>query len=493
MSTRLRMVKGASVLVFSQAIVAVATFLRNVTIARFVDAENYGIATTFALTISLVEMTSNLALDRVLVQDREGESDAMLASAHLLQFIKALLIAALLYVTAAPIATLFNLPHLIWAFQLTALVPLLHGLINYDYVARQRNLEFLPTALFDALPQLLTLLVAFAVVHVFADYRVMLAVILLQAALHVVISHIVARRPYRWHFDRILAQRKLSFGWPILVNGLLMFGIFQGDRLIIGSHYDMATLGWYSVAFSLCLVPSIIFAQLSGYLLMPILSRVRDAGHSGNVYYNVTLIACFSFAMFMVSFFAVAGAALISVSFGEHYLAAGSVIIWLGIMQALRVVRIAPTLIANSQARTRNGMYSNLVRSIALLLALAFAWHEMPVMWIAVSGIAGEIIALGMSVALLELGAAQAAFMRKFAYLGFFLALFTAGVIELGRHITPSQNLLDNLLLVAGGALLAFSLAVLLALLNREARAEVRQLIHGALGRSGAAENAGGS
>ena len=51
------------------------------------------------------------------------------------------------------------------------------------------------------------------------------------------------------------ARRLLTFGWPLLVNGLLMFGIVQGDRLIIGTAYSVYDLGIYSVALTLAMAP----------------------------------------------------------------------------------------------------------------------------------------------------------------------------------------------------------------------------------------------
>ncbi|WP_193163696.1 oligosaccharide flippase family protein [Microbulbifer hainanensis] len=484
MSIRLSIMKGASVLTVSQAVVAASTFFRNVIIARHIDTEQYGIATTFALTVSLVEMTSNLALDRVLVQDSEGDGDDMLGSAHLLQFIKGLLIAAVLFLIATPVATIFGLPHLIGAFQLLAVVPALQGLMHFDFVVRQRQMEFFPTALYDALPQILTLAIAFVAARVFDDYRVMLAVIIVQSALYVLISHLLARRAYRWTMNWRLARRKLEFGWPLLVNGFLMFGIFQGDRVIIGTQYDMHTLGWYSVAFSLCMLPTLIFAKMSGYLLMPILSRNREQGPVYAQCCDFTLIACFCFALFMVTFFAVAGTALIHLSFGEQYLDAASVMLWLAIMQALRIVRIAPSVIANSQARTKNAMYANIFRCTALLLAMGLALRGQPVAWIAASGIVGECLALCVSVYLVELGSHKKKFVEKLAQLAICAGALVTMVVFLADGLGPAATIVGNLVTVLTGAAVAALAAVLLGLSQRAVRAEGLRLWRFARGSS---------
>ncbi|WP_295799677.1 oligosaccharide flippase family protein [uncultured Microbulbifer sp.] len=478
MSVRQRIVKGASVLSVSQAVVLSSSLLRNIIIARHIDSENFGIATTFALTISLVEMTSNLALDRVLVQDDEGDSDAMLASAHLLQFIKGLILAGILVLIAAPVAQLFGLPHLIGAFQVIALVPALHGLLHFDLVVRQRKLDFLPTALFDTIPEVLTLATACVATLLFDDYRVMLVVIILQAVLYVGASHLLARRPYRWTFNARLARKKLRFGWPLLINGFLMFGIFQGDRVVVGSQFDMQTLGWYSVAFSLCMLPTMLFAKLSAYLLMPVLARNRDNARLYARCCNLALSACICFGLIMVVGFATAGPALIQLSFGAEYIQASSVIVILGIMQALRVIRIAPSIIANSQGHTENAMISNIFRSFALPAALYLAMTGHSVQAVAATGIAGEIVALAVSVYLAPLAQGKRTFVFRLILLATAATAAATAVILYGSNYPEATDIAGQILQLLYGVAIAGCLAGLLALADPDLRAEGKRLWH---------------
>ena len=458
---------------------AACTFIRNIIIARHITTEHYGIATTFAVTISLVEMTSNLALDRVLVQDNDGDTSDMLASAHMMQFSKGVIMALILFLVAGPVARLFDLPELIGAFQVLAVIPLIQGLMHFDIVVRQRNMDFNATALLEAIPQITSVLIAFVAATYLRDYRVMLVVMMCTALLQVVISHLLARQPYRWLFRRELARKKLNFGWPLLINGVLLFGIFQGDRVIIGTMYDMHTLGWYSVAFSLCLLPTLIFAKMSGYLFMPILSRSREDPVLYERCCRISLASCFCFAIFMVSFFAIAGQTLIRLSYGVQYLEATSVILWLAIMQGLRVVRIAPSVIANSQAKTKNGMYSNIFRSTTLLLALGFALNGKSVVWIAISGIVGEILALGFSVYLLDLGTFKRRFVARTTQFAGGFVLIVAPLIYYASHSGNANSLGAIFTQLVIGGLVAILSGVVLALSDPLIRREILHLHRG--------------
>lgn len=474
--------KGASILAFSQIFSALSSFLRNIVIARFVSTEDFGIASTFALTLSLIEMTSNLALDRILVQDENGDSDELLGSVHLLQCARGVITGLILFLAAKPVALLFNLPELVWAYQLIALIPVFKGFTHWDMAVYQRKLDFFAVSMADILPQAFCLALAYVAAKLIGDFRVMLIVILTQAFLRAAVSHYYASRYYRWVFNRELIRKSFNFGWPLLVNGLLLFFIFQADRVVIATFYDMETLGWFSVAFSLTMFPSVIFAKFSGKLMMPLLSANRGDKEKFEYYCNLTNVFCFAAGIFMVGFFSFGGAALLAFCFSERYLVSEGLIVYLGIMQALRIIRVAPTIISNSQAHTKNPLISNSYRSIALLLAIYFGYRGYKVEWIAISGIIGEVIALFVSYYILRLEEFKSklsinAFLQTIIFFGLSGLYIYINVIR-GTSIPSPQYLEDIITALAIGLFPAFILAISHSNIRREVIHLPKKIVH---------------
>jgi O-antigen/teichoic acid export membrane protein len=471
-----RFLKGASLLTFSQTTVAICSFLRNVIIARMISVEDFGIAVMFALVTTLLEMTSNLALDRILVQDDEGHSDAMLASSHALQFLRGLIGGIILFLLAVPIAHLFKIPDVAWAFQLLALLPVLRGLVHWDMVVHQRSMDFRATAIVDAAPAVLTLFIAWFGAYWLRDYRAMLLVVLSQALLMIFFSHLLARRPYRWSFRRDLARKKFKFGWPLLVNGLLMFGIFNGDRALVGALFDTTTLGWYGAAFSLVLVPGMMFARVCGTLLMPGLSGSKNDPEPFSRQCGLALALCFGCAAFIAVFFAIGGKALLLLAFGERYARGNELLMLLAVGQAIRIARVAPAMISNSQARTTNAMYSNLVRIIGLPLAVVLALMGFGIEWVALSAILGELLAMVVSFRLVNIGEFQARFMRQSLVMSAgFVVLCVAG-FAFFEIISGEQPVYMRLLLIAMGGGAGLLAAALVPALDADIRAQARGL-----------------
>jgi len=196
------------------------------------------------------------------------------------------------------------------------------------------------------------------------------------------------------------------FGWPLLINGLLMFGIFQGDRFIIGSAnrifhrqiYSLTDLGVYSVAFGLTLVPTLVIANIASALWLPLLSRVQNIPTEFEKRYAV---CCQAVAMIggVISLpLMICGGLFVNIIYGRSYAAASYFIGWLAAMQAVRIIRVGPTLAAMSKGDNRNTMISNLLRSSALGVAIIVAYYERSLVWICAAGFLGEVLALGISV-----------------------------------------------------------------------------------------------
>ena len=468
--------KGASLLGASQLIGAASSFIRNIIIANFVSVADFGIATTFALTISLLEMTSNMAFERMLVQDDDGASDEMLASAHLLQFAKGLFTGLVLFVIAAPVAKLFQLPELIWAFQLLAVIPVVRGLMHWDMVVMQRNMDFRATAIVNTLPHLVCLAIAYGTAHWLGDYRIMLIVVISQATLTALFSHVFAKRPYRWVFKRQLAAKKFNFGWPLLINGLLMFGIFQGDRALVGAMYDMHTLGWFSVAFALTLLPSQIFSSISGNLLMPLISKNKNDPEPFEQQCVFALLICIACAIFMALFFSLGGKSFLAISFGQKYIQGNDLLMLLAIMQALRIIRAAPTIISYSLAYTKNAMYSNMVRTLALPVAIFCANMGLPIEVIVYCGIGGELMALVTAFALLPSAEYKPRLIRRALKLSPYVIIITIICSYVFSHIHLGEKVLFNIVLITVGGLLGVFSAFAVMVTDSNIRMQIMKL-----------------
>lgn len=386
--------RGTLKLSGGQFIVAGCSFLRNVICARMLTKEDFGIAATFALIISLLELTGKMAIDRMVVQSRHGEDPAFIATAHLYQALFGLISAVLIILLSWPAAHFFNIPHTLWAYQLIAVVPLIRGFSNMDVNRKERELNFGPVILVEIVPDCIITLAAWPIAFFIKDYRVLVWLLLLKVLLTGVLTHALAERSYRLGWDKRYASMIFKFTWPLLINGFLLFGAMEGDRVIVGNRFTMADLGMYSLALSLTVMPGMIFIRILSSIMLPLMARAQSNLEEFQGRYDLCTELLSFFSILMATTLIVGGEVIATLIFGEKYAGAGVIIGVMAMAQAYRLQRVAPTIAAMALANTRNNLVSNLSRGTGLVIAAVLAYTtQYPMVVIAFASVIGELLA----------------------------------------------------------------------------------------------------
>src|SRR5262249_16026779 len=158
-----------------------------------------------------------------LIQAKDGDDETFQNTAHFLAAVRGIWNSLLFLVLGGPLSVLFGIPRAAWVFQCLALVPLATGFSHLDLIRRHRELQFGPFIRVELGSNTVALLFAIPLALWLRDYSAMLWILNIQAISYCVASHLVAERSYRWAWRRDYMKRMFSFGWPLLVNGLLMF------------------------------------------------------------------------------------------------------------------------------------------------------------------------------------------------------------------------------------------------------------------------------
>jgi O-antigen/teichoic acid export membrane protein len=413
---RRHVLRSGALLAGGNAISSLAAFLRNVLLARLISVADFGIASLAGMVVATIETISNLAVDRLLVQAPDGEDETLQATAHAFQVARGATFAVLLFFCAGPIARLFNVPHTVWAFQVLALVPLIRGLAHLDAVRFQRSMNFAPSVWMEVVPQCLALLLTWPLAWWTGNYSAAVWLILIQTAIGTLMSHRVAQRSYRWRWDGPSVRRLTEFGWPLLANGLLMFVIFQGDKAVVGTNFSMEVLGFYSAAFGLGLAPALLLTKVCQSLFLPPLARCQADEPRFAERYAVTVQFCILLGLIVGIGFAALGPEVLVLLFGEPYRSGGAVAVWLGLMQAIRIAKAGPMIVAMAKGDTKVPLLANFPRVGGLAIAILVAVSGGRIEAVAATALAGEAVSAALSFHLLKsrLGLLLGLFARPF-------------------------------------------------------------------------------
>ncbi len=380
------MLRSALLILSGNAAASVLLLARNLIIARLITVEDYGIAATFAIAMAVVEMMSALGLQQQIVQSKDGDDPHFQAALQGFQVLRGVIAAAILFVSAGAIARFLNIPDVAWAYQVMALVPVLNALQHFDIHRLNRQMRFWPMVLTGGVPALISLILVWPLYTIFGDYQVMLWSIIAQIALMMVVSHLVAERPYRLVFDAAIMRRSLTFGWPLLVNGILMFAVFNGDKLIVGRIMGMETLAIFAMGVTLTLTPTLVMAKSAQNFFLPQLSKPQINPVLFEELARVTLQISLINGGLLVMGAIFLGVPFVQLVLGPKYDPLLPLIVWFSIVQAIRVFKAGPAVVALSKGHSGNAMLANLVRVATL-----------PLIWLALAQGGGVLMAIWIS------------------------------------------------------------------------------------------------
>jgi len=402
MSLRIKLYKGLALLAGGQIATRSLALLRNIVIARVLTPEDMGVAATFALTISLLEMISYMAVDMFLVQAKEGDEPQVQEVAQFFKLVRGFFVGIILYLFAPIITNVFKTSDAEWAYRLLAVIPMIQGFMHLDWKRQQRHLKYNSTMLVDTLPQLIITIAAYPMVIWLNDYSAVVWLLLAQAISSVFISRIIAERTYKILFEKRLIQKILIFSWPLLINGLLSFISMQGDKFIIGTNYSMADLGVYSISMSLILAIILLVAKFNSSLFLPILARVQTNQVEFRKRYRlgVNLLAIIAGTASLP--FIIFGGNIVTLFFGNQYLAADEFVSWFGALIAVRIFRMPATAAALARGETQIPMIANSYRMLGVVAAILVAYYRMPIYWIIICGTFGEFMAFIVATRLIK-------------------------------------------------------------------------------------------
>lgn len=392
------MLKKAVLVVSGNAFGSILLLVRNLIVARLISPENYGIASTFALSMSIVEMLSYLGLQQLIIVDKDGDDPHFQASMHGFQILRGCFSSVMLFIIARPYAEFLSVQKVAWAYELLALLPLINGLQHYDPHRLRRHMNFMPTNLSNFVPALVSVLSVWPLAVVFGDYRIMLFALFFQAIAMVALSHLTAKRPYRATLDFTIMKKATKFGWPLLLNGMLMFGVFNGERLIVGRELGMGQFAFFSMCTTLTLTPTLVLANSAQSLFLPQLTRARDNPAEFQRIAVATMESSLAIALILVLGATLIGGPLSYLLTGSKYSAILFILVPMAVAQALRVAKTGSGVVGLAIGQSSNSMVGNLVR----VLSLPISWwiairtgNMLHIIWVAcVAELVGYIVAM---------------------------------------------------------------------------------------------------
>jgi O-antigen/teichoic acid export membrane protein len=264
-----------SLISLASAIEFSSRFVRTAILSRLLIPSEFGTAVAITVVIGTATLITDVAIDKF-VMVRSDEARA-LAAAHLLSVLRGGLLALGLIVSAPYAAAFFGVPEASVSFSLVALITLIRSFEHFKITQVQRNHEYAPKALAQLLSQVSAVVVALPAAYILRDHRAIVVSFLTESIVYCIATHLLARVPYSIRPDRAEFYTCVSFGIPLLFNGIGLALYSQLDRMLVGHWFGVSTLATYAVILNMAVVPITLVHRTVGTMgLTYISSRMRN-------------------------------------------------------------------------------------------------------------------------------------------------------------------------------------------------------------------------
>jgi O-antigen/teichoic acid export membrane protein len=376
---------------------------RTLILARILSSFEFGFASALAASYSTFELITDIAIHRFVLASPRSEYQETLAGAHGLSIIRGTA-AGLLASAAAPgLAYMMSLPADWMSFAWLGLAIFIRSFEHFEVRVAERDYRYNAQLLMNLISNGTALVAMIATWLYVQDHTIYIAMLFAQNISYVLASHWLAKSPYRFDFRSAYFRKAARFAYPLVLNGVGLAAVSQGDRLLVGSVLDLPTLGVYSVMMLTVTVPIGAVIQISSSLA---LAGLHNAAADRErlqcrllLYMRIMLILGVCFAFGLLAFMNV----LVPFVFGPRFTVAEGIVALLAALSFLNIARAEPTtsvLLVNH--RTRALAILSLSAVLGLLAATVLALSYGNLYMVVLGRLIGEIFGFAITMTILR-------------------------------------------------------------------------------------------
>lgn len=220
-------------------------FVLQIILARMLSPDHYGVLSIMLIFVNLANVFIQTGFNTALVQNKDVTEEDY-SSVFWVSLIVAGILYGVIFLAAPLIASFYAMPDIIWPLRILALM-LLPGALNSIQLAKvSREMDFRKIFYSNVAGIVLSGVLGVAIAWAGGGLWALVAYNMVNVFVACLVMCFTVKWRIRFVCDMKRVKALFSFGWKLLVSGLLET-LYQDLRsLVIGKKYDSGTLGYYN-------------------------------------------------------------------------------------------------------------------------------------------------------------------------------------------------------------------------------------------------------
>lgn len=309
----------------------------GIALARLLGPQEFGTYAVALLalmaTLSFNELGVSLAIVRW-----PDDPRALAPTVTTISLAASVLIAALTFVLAPDFARAMGEPDAAPVVQLLGGSVILSGAVASPAAVMQREFKQNTRMLIDQVTVWTGAITSIALALAGCGAMSLAVGRLAGAAIGAVLFVRLSPEPYRLGLDRQLLGPLMRFGLPLAGASMIVFAVSFADQVVVGRMLGATALGFYVLAFNLSQWPVTVFSQPLRNVAPPTFARLQGEPEAMRRAFRgiIGLLGAVTFPVCLL----LSGAAgpIVGFVYGAAWAPAASVLTWLGIVAAFKVL-----------------------------------------------------------------------------------------------------------------------------------------------------------
>ncbi|GAB3947693.1 colanic acid undecaprenyl disphosphate flippase WzxC [Spirosoma harenae] len=277
MSNTQKAMNGGKWITISTAISTSFQFLQIAVLARVLAPADFGIVSVSNLIIAFFQVFANLGFSNSIIYKQESDRD-VLSTLYYLNLLIGLFIFTVIHLSSPFIIAFYHEPKLDRVLNLSSYYFVIAYFGQLYMFLLEKELRFKSVAIIDITGSVAGTAVTIALAY--SGYHE-LSLIIGSLVMQIVKSVLQITFGIRFFFPKLYfnlskVREHLRFGIYNMGDGFLGFVQANSDNIFLGGMLGVKMLGYYTIAYQLCVFPIMKLNPIILQVAYPILARMKD-------------------------------------------------------------------------------------------------------------------------------------------------------------------------------------------------------------------------
>lgn len=386
-------VKGVSWMTGYRVLYRLIGLVRIAIIAHLLTPLALGVFGIVSLVLAFLEIITETGINFFLIQEK-NDAEGYFNTAWVLSIFRGIIISLLIVIAAGPISGFFNSPASKNLLYLSALVPLIRGLINPVIVKFQKELHFNKEFTYRLSVFFVECLVSvLAVVYTKSVFGLVWGMIA-SALYEVFYTFIVVKSWPKFSLNVSKAKKIMEKGKWVTLFGVFDYLYTQSDNIIVGRMLGVAPLGIYQNAYKISTAPLTEVGDIFFRVTFPVFSKISGEAQRLKTAFIKNTLVNFVFMGFAGIIIYIFAEPIVNLILGSGWESAIPVVKLLSVLGVVRGVAGSTNSLLVAREKQKYSAIVMIVSTLGLWLSIVPLINAYGIIGAGMAAIIGTVVSL---------------------------------------------------------------------------------------------------